>query len=238
MHVNSSPSQTLTLATTQNIQCMDSPSPCDSESHNSLNQSQNISPCKEISHTDITSPNFSIDQSNKSCPIFQNSNSFTPTIITSSKADFSIFDEDTTTHKDDHFRDMHSKLSGKSPTTSLSIPSPDISHLENPLPNPQHTTPQNNHSMQTRGKNHIHKPLTKLNPITIHFPNQPLEPTSVTQALKQPQWCAAMSNEFNALLHNGTRTLVPPNPSQNVVGCKWVFHISHMDLLNARKHNS
>lgn len=32
-----------------------------------------------------------------------------------------------------------------------------------------------------------------------------------------------MAEEFHALLKNGTWTLVPPQPSMNIVGCKWVF---------------
>lgn len=32
-----------------------------------------------------------------------------------------------------------------------------------------------------------------------------------------------MSDEFNALLRNGTWTLVPSNPSQHLAGYKWVF---------------
>ncbi|CAN6576638.1 unnamed protein product [Malus baccata var. baccata] len=34
-----------------------------------------------------------------------------------------------------------------------------------------------------------------------------------------------MSNEFNALICNGTWELVPFLPSQNLIGCKWVFRI-------------
>ena len=34
-----------------------------------------------------------------------------------------------------------------------------------------------------------------------------------------------MSDELTALLRNGTWELVPPSPTQNVVGCKWVFRI-------------
>ena len=34
-----------------------------------------------------------------------------------------------------------------------------------------------------------------------------------------------MNVEFDALLKNQTWSLVPPSPNQNIVGCKWVFHI-------------
>ena len=34
-----------------------------------------------------------------------------------------------------------------------------------------------------------------------------------------------MAVEFNALVANGTRTLVPFSPSQNVVGNQWVFRV-------------
>ena len=42
-----------------------------------------------------------------------------------------------------------------------------------------------------------------------------------------PQWCLAMDDEFAALQRLGTWTLVPPSPSQNLVGCKWVYKLKH-----------
>ncbi|KAL5556778.1 hypothetical protein UlMin_039014 [Ulmus minor] len=35
----------------------------------------------------------------------------------------------------------------------------------------------------------------------------------------------AMSDEYNALITNTTWSLVPSSPTQNIVGCKWVFRI-------------
>lgn len=56
-------------------------------------------------------------------------------------------------------------------------------------------------------------------------PRHPLKPSQQLQALKDSRWRNAMSDEFNALLRNGTWDLVPPNSSENLVGCKWVFRI-------------
>ena len=48
-------------------------------------------------------------------------------------------------------------------------------------------------------------------------------PSCNSQDIKDDHWHHAMSEEFNALIKNGTWELVPPSPSQNIIGCKWVF---------------
>uniref|UniRef100_A0A2N9GPU0 Integrase catalytic domain-containing protein n=1 Tax=Fagus sylvatica TaxID=28930 RepID=A0A2N9GPU0_FAGSY len=102
---------------------------------------------------------------------------------------------------------------------------------QTPTSTPISSIPQ---SLQTRSKNAIHKPKA-LPPDFIRQPPPkafvsefwPLdvEPTCFTLASKSPQWCEAMNTEFNALLRNGTWSLIPPEPTMNLIGCKWVFKI-------------
>ena len=80
--------------------------------------------------------------------------------------------------------------------------------------------------MITRAKNNIFKPKQILNlSATTPSSNESFEPTIVSQALKIPHWQQAISEEFDALVRNSTWTRVPPNPTQNIVGCKWIFRI-------------
>jgi hypothetical protein len=53
------------------------------------------------------------------------------------------------------------------------------------------------------------------------------EPYNVQEALSTPEWKAAMREEFSALMKNKTWTLVKPQPSRNVIACKWVFKLKH-----------
>ena len=98
-------------------------------------------------------------------------------------------------------------------------------------PLPQH---QNIHSMITRSKNNIYKPklasdshirypIPKALMATIQPPEK--EPTCYSTAIKHHNWREAMNKEFDALLANGTWTLVPKTPHANLVGCKWVYKI-------------
>jgi histone deacetylase 1/2 len=66
------------------------------------------------------------------------------------------------------------------------------------------------HSITTRSKNNIHKPIRKLT-FHTHLPSTDIqEPTSVTDALKEAKWRNAMQDEFNALIQNETWDLVSP----------------------------
>jgi hypothetical protein len=49
--------------------------------------------------------------------------------------------------------------------------------------------------------------------------NEP-EPTYYSEAIKHPNWRDAMNKEFDALLQNGTWTLIPSPPTANIIGSK------------------
>jgi hypothetical protein len=51
------------------------------------------------------------------------------------------------------------------------------------------------------------------------------EPTSVQEALGDPNWKKAMNSEFASLQANKTWHLVPPKKNVNVICCKWVYKI-------------
>jgi len=104
-----------------------------------------------------------------------------------------------------------------SPTAAAAVPDPSADD----------SVPQvlNDHPMTTRAKVNIHKPIQKLNLLTQLQLSSDFEPTTVSQALKDSKWRQAMSEECNALVHNGTWELVPPEMASNIVGCKWIFRI-------------
>jgi histone deacetylase 1/2 len=53
------------------------------------------------------------------------------------------------------------------------------------------------------------------------------EPRNLSAALNDPHWCAAMQDEYNALMENQTWTLVPSSSNKNLIDCKWVYRIKH-----------
>jgi hypothetical protein len=76
--------------------------------------------------------------------------------------------------------------------------------------------------MATRAQHGIHKPNPKYAHVaTASTPSPP--PATVRVALRDPDWLAAMQEEFDALQRNGTWTLVPRPPQANVITGKWLF---------------
>jgi hypothetical protein len=140
--------------------------------------------------------------------------------------------------------------------------------LPNPTPDshftpktPQETSPNPNpcsdpllphpspHPMITRSKNHITKPKTPTDG-TIRYPLPKAllavasgslsvpEPICFTMAVKSREWRHAMNIEFDALLRNHTWTLVPSHPSQNLIGCKWVFRVKRKADDTVERHKA
>ncbi|GAA0162978.1 hypothetical protein LIER_18957 [Lithospermum erythrorhizon] len=102
-----------------------------------------------------------------------------------------------------------------SSNTTTPIPSHFSSHSPTPAPASPPTSPvptppiatTNAHSMVTRGKLGIVKPRTilSLSSKLVLDPTSPLYvPTSYNDALKFPHWRHAMTEEYNALIHNRT----------------------------------
>jgi hypothetical protein len=75
--------------------------------------------------------------------------------------------------------------------------------------------------MSTRASHGIVKP----NPRYAHLATTPISPlpSSIREAMHDPNWRNAMQEEFDALSSNQTWTLVPRPPRTNVVTGKWVF---------------
>lgn len=48
-------------------------------------------------------------------------------------------------------------------------------------------------------------------------------PTYYSQAKIDKKWRETMTNEYNALLSDGTWTLVPSKSNMNIIGSTWVF---------------
>jgi hypothetical protein len=76
--------------------------------------------------------------------------------------------------------------------------------------------------MRTRAKDGFLLPRRLFN---LHATTPTISPipSSYKQALKDPNWHAAMLDEFNALLRNNTWSLVSKPAGVNVVTGKWIF---------------
>jgi len=121
-----------------------------------------------------------------------------------------------------------SPLCSEAPMCSENLPgnaspcssSPHVTSHEN-----NHATDSNHdYHVVTRSKNNIFKPK-KLYHVSNHPLLENLEPSNIRQAMQYAHWRQAISEEFDALIKNGTWSLVPAPPNQNIVECKWLFRI-------------
>ena len=85
------------------------------------------------------------------------------------------------------------------------------------------TPPLPHHPMQTRAKSGIFKPKRAHHTTAIDYLQT--EPLTFKLASQFPQWCDAMTSEFAALDRQATWSLVPPSPSHNIVGSRWVYKL-------------
>jgi histone deacetylase 1/2 len=62
---------------------------------------------------------------------------------------------------------------------------------------------------------------------TVRYGNLAIceKPSSLSIALSEPNWKAAMDLEFSALMRNKTWHLVPLAPDRNLIDCKWVYKL-------------
>lgn len=70
-----------------------------------------------------------------------------------------------------------------------------------------------------------------LNVLTLLVsPSPPTEPTTSKEAMSFIEWQQAMSEDYSALVQQGTWTLVPLPSQAPFIGCKWIFCIKrHAD---------
>ncbi|RWR81869.1 Reverse transcriptase, RNA-dependent DNA polymerase [Cinnamomum micranthum f. kanehirae] len=115
------------------------------------------------------------------------------------------------------------------------LPPSSVAATPNSSPSSSASTQPSPHHMVTRNKDHTRCPKEYPYYVTTRYPlprglvaqcaMTDVEPTSFTQASKDPNWRATMDDEFNALIRNGTWSLVPHSSHMNLVGCKWVYRI-------------
>ncbi|GKA65753.1 ribonuclease H-like domain-containing protein [Tanacetum coccineum] len=119
-------------------------------------------------------------------------------------------------------------IRGSTPSTTQpsQLPSPGpIASPTTQTPAPTNTAPQNisttnRHSMVTRAKAGISKPLTRMN---CHITTTSPLPRSHLHALRDPHWHKAMVDEYNSLISNGTWAHVPRPTNVNIVRSMWLF---------------
>ncbi|KAF9664609.1 hypothetical protein SADUNF_Sadunf16G0036200 [Salix dunnii] len=117
---------------------------------------------------------------------------------------------------------QHNQLDPLSKTqidSTDTMPDASTTHISSSPPPP----PIMSHPMITRSKNNIYKPIQKHSYHIQLSPSAPIEPTSVTQALKDPNWRLPMQEEYTALLKNETWSLVPSTTASNFLSVARIY---------------
>ncbi|GKC00551.1 retrovirus-related pol polyprotein from transposon TNT 1-94 [Tanacetum coccineum] len=122
-----------------------------------------------------------------------------------------------------------SPTSQTSPESSNGQPSP-VSTTSIPTPPPPTPPPPPPPITRQRPANLHQNPKQRVpyNPSANHatvLPTTITEPTSFTVANNSPEWRQAMKEEYDALMKNGTWSLVPRASNTNVVDGKWVYSL-------------
>lgn len=113
------------------------------------------------------------------------------------------------------------------PSPSPSQPQPASSSISEPTVSQIPVMPRQSplrRSTRTRRPNNKYFGDQYINLTIVHSLPPTLEPSTVTQALKDTRWRKAMDEEFDALLRNNTWRLVPRG-NKILIGCKWVFRV-------------
>lgn len=66
----------------------------------------------------------------------------------------------------------------------------------------------------------------------------PVEPSSVEEALQHECWTRAMHTELDAIERNKTWTLVPRPPKRKIVSMKWIFKTKYKADNSLDKHKA
>jgi hypothetical protein len=84
--------------------------------------------------------------------------------------------------------------------------------------------PSEQNALRTRLQAGIKKPKI-FSDCTVRYGNSCVaeEPHNLSTALSDPNWEAAMDDEFSALMRNQTWHLVPPISGHNLNDCKWIY---------------
>jgi hypothetical protein len=110
------------------------------------------------------------------------------------------------------------------PPVELAAPAP----LSSSLPPPSHHMVTRSHTGSLKPKSFPDYQLfyhTKHPPTTFLTTLSTSEPTCFSKAVTDPRWQTAMSQEFDALITNGTWQLCPRPVHHNVIRNKWVYKI-------------